>query len=313
MRQFEFIFGLRQSLAERGGCVATIGAFDGVHLGHQAILQRLTDVAAQRQLPSVVVIFEPQPQEYFARQTSPARLMRLREKVLALSRYGADYVVCLKFDATLRSLTAEQFIEKVLLRQLAVKHLEIGDDFRFGCDRQGNFACLQQAGMQFGFTVSDTKTLQVLGKRVSSTRIRTMLENDQLSDAAHLLGGPYSVSGRVGYGRQLGRSIGVPTANIALGRFRSPVQGVYAVKVLLNGSDDPLCGVANVGVKPTISGIGKPLLEVHLFHFAQDIYGQCLTVQFYEKLRSEQKFASLDALRQQIQADIEAGRRFFAL
>ncbi len=312
MRQFEFIYGLHQHPAFTAGSVVTIGAFDGVHLGHQAILRRLIDVGERLQLPTVVVIFEPQPQEYFARERCPARLMRLREKVTALRHCGVDYVVCLKFNSELRSLTADQFIERVLIDQLAVKHLEIGDDFRFGCDRQGDFTKLTAAGAQWGFVVCDSKTLSVAGERVSSTRIRALLERDQLDQAAHLLSGPYSVSGRVVHGRQLGRSVGVPTANVALGRFRSPVQGVYAVRASLEGSTGEWMGVANVGVKPTVTGDGKPLLEVHLFDFKQDIYGQHLTVKFCAKLRKEQKFESVDALVIQLRADISAARNYFA-
>lgn len=310
--QQEFISGLHGIEPHHHKCVATIGSFDGVHLGHQAILARLCEVGQRSGLPTLVMVFEPQPHEFFSKEQAPARLTRLREKVAALFACGVDRVLCLKFDETLRSLSAEAFVREILLAKLGVKHLEIGDDFRFGCDRAGDFAMLKQAGQQWGFTVRDTHTHLVGGERVSSTRIRNLLEQDQLGEAAKLLGAPFSVTGRVIYGNQLGRTIGVPTANIGLGRYRSPVQGVYAVAVELVDNRRVLYGVANVGIKPTVEGAAKPLLEVHVFDFDGDIYGRCLRVTFRHKLRSEQKFDSLELLKQQIRRDINAGRQFFA-
>lgn len=318
MQQFEFIFGLNQRLASRQGCVATIGSFDGVHLGHQAILRRLSDVGRQMGLPVAVMIFEPQPNEYFAGEHAPVRLMGLRDKVAALARAGADIVVCLKFDTTLRGYTAEQFIQRILVERMNVRHLEIGDDFRFGCDRAGDFRKLQQAGAENGFTVRDTQTLTIGGQRVSSTRIRRALNEDRLDEANMLLGSPLQLGGRVIYGQQLGRTIGVPTANVSLGRYRSPVQGVFAVTARLGRKDGDgetiqwRCrqGVANVGTKPTVEGAGIPLLEVHLFDFDEPIYGQCLQVRFLKKIRDEKKFDSFEALKAQIQADIQEGKDY---
>jgi riboflavin kinase / FMN adenylyltransferase len=307
----EFIARLRDVQPQHHSCVATIGSFDGVHLGHQAILARLCEVGRRMNLPTLVVVFEPQPFEFFAKALAPARLTRLREKVNALFACGVDRVLCLKFDESLRSLSADAFILEILVAKLGVRHLEIGDDFRFGCDRAGDFNLLQRAGKYWGFTVCDTPTLMVDDERVSSTRVRKMLEQGRLTDAKELLGRDFSVTGRVIYGRQLGRTIGVPTANIGLGHYRSPVQGVYAVTATWVGNCTEHFGVANVGVKPTIAGGEKPVLEVHLLDFSGDIYGQCLQVAFHHKLRSEQKFASLELLKQQIQRDIFASKKYF--
>lgn len=308
----EFIRGLGGIRPEHKACVATIGSFDGVHRGHKAILARLLILSQNLGLPSVVILFEPQPYEFFSREKAPARLMRLREKVNALLALGIDRVLCLKFDRALRSLSATAFVEDLLVHRLGVKHLEVGDDFRFGCDRSGDFALLTRMGVAHGFTVCDTQTFKVGDTRVSSTRVRQLLEANRLSEASELLGERFAISGRVIYGRQLGRSIGIPTANVGLGRFRSPVQGVYAVRVKLWGNEaNRFNGVANVGVKPTVNGAQKPVLEVHMFDFDADIYGQCLRVEFYEKLRSEQKFATLADLQVQIQRDMQAAKAFF--
>lgn len=306
-----FIRGLHNLRPWHRGCVATIGSFDGVHLGHQAILRQLRQAANAHGLPSVVIVFEPQPHEFFSGDKAPARLMRLREKVQALFAAGVDRVLCLQFNQALRSLSAQAFIERILVQGLGIRHLVVGDDFRFGCDRSGDFALLQNAGQQWGFSVSDTCTLLLHGERVSSTRIRGLLEQGEFSAAEELLGRPYSISGRVTYGQQLGRKLGVPTANIHLRRYRSPLQGVFAVSLQL--ADRTYPGVANVGVRPTVSGSNKPILEVHLFDFAEAIYGSSVSVTFYRKLRDEQKFASLEALQTQLQIDIAQARNYFNL
>lgn len=308
----EFIAGIAGLEPRHRGCVATIGSFDGVHRGHQAILARLREEGQKLGLPTLVMVFEPQPHEYFSRERAPARLMRLREKVNALFTLGVDRVLCLRFNEHLRSLSAQGFIEEILVRRLAVAHLEIGDDFRFGCDRAGDFALLQQAGQKHGFAVRDTRTILLDGERVSSTRVRQLLETDELAEAATLLGHPFSVSGRVVYGKRLGRTLDVPTANIGLGRYRSPVRGVYVVDACLPRSGQCWPAVANVGVRPTVDGSAKPLLEVHLLDFSGELYGEWLCVEFRHKLRSEKKFNSLDELKRQIQHDIAAARRYFA-
>ena len=315
--QQDFILGLTGLDHYDGAAVVTIGSFDGMHLGHQQILERVIAQARRLNIDSAVIIFEPQPHEFFAKKQSPVgtslrpspRLMRLREKVDALLAMGITKVVCLRFNAALRALTAEQFIQQVLVQGLHLKHLEIGDDFRFGCDRRGDFALLQMAGEQYGFSVANSQTFIGLGERVSSTRVRALLATNRLADAADLLGKPYVIRGRVIYGRQLGRTLGVPTANIGLGRYAAALSGVYAVRVTVAGK--VFLGVANVGVKPTLEGKHKAVLEAHIFDFSGDIYGQCIAVEFCKALRDEQKFASLAALKQQIDTDIGKAKEYF--
>lgn len=256
----EFIRNLSQLRPRHQGCVATIGNFDGVHLGHQIVLQQLAAKASELQLPTVVIIFEPQPQEFFAPNTAPARLTRLREKLLAMRRYGVDRVLCLRFNAQLSALTAQAFIQQVLVNGLGIRHLVVGDDFRFGQKRAGNFTTLLEAGKSSGFSVESQKTFILGNERVSSTRIRKALMSGDMQGAKVLLGRPYSLSGRIGYGQQRGRSIGFPTANIFLHRQISPIIGVFAVK--LHGiTAKPLAGVANLGTRPTVDG-SQLLLEV---------------------------------------------------
>lgn len=305
-----FIRGLHNLRPWHRGCVATIGSFDGVHLGHQAILRQLIEVSRQHNLPAVVIVFEPQPHEFFSGDKAPARLMRLREKIRALLAAGVARVLCVQFNDKLRSLTAEAFIDTVLLNGLAIKHLVVGDDFRFGCDRRGDFTLLQKIGSERGFGVTDTCTLEINGERVSSTRIRHLLEMGDFAQAESLLGKPYSISGRIAYGQQLGRKLGVPTANVHLRRYRSPLHGVFTVTAtFVDGSRHH--GVANVGVRPTVSGDKKPLLEVHLFDFSRKVYGAMIDVVFHSKLRDEKKFNSLDELQTQLQTDIAQGQIFF--
>jgi len=310
LAQREFIRGLHNLGPEHKGCVATIGSFDGVHLGHQVILRQLIQVARAQGVPAVAIVFEPQPTEFFAGDKAPARLMRMREKLEALWAAGIDKVLCLNFNETLRNLSAEQFIDRVLVQGLAIKHLVVGDDFRFGCDRKGDYALLQAKGEELGFDVTDSHTLEIDGKRVSSTRIRNLLEAGNFPEAEKLLGKPYGIYGRVVYGKQLGRQLGVPTANVDLRRYRSPLHGVFAVTAIFTDGTR-VQGVANVGVRPTVNGLKKPLLEVHLFNFARDIYGVVIDVVFHHKLRDEKKFASLDELKAQLQTDIKDAKTFF--
>ncbi len=303
----QFIRGMHNLRSEHVGCVMTIGSFDGVHLGHQVVIKQLIAKAKSLGVPSLVMVFEPQPHEFFSGEQAPARLMRLREKVLALLEAGVDRVCCLHFDQYLRSLSAMEFVEQVLVAKLGVQHLIIGDDFRFGNDRSGDYRFLLKAGERFGFGVSDTDTYEIDGDRVSSTRIRQRLEASDFRGATELLGKPYTVSGHVGYGQQLGRQWGVPTANVQLRRYRSPLSGVFVVSVRL-ASGVSKYGVANVGVRPTIGEKIKPILEVHILDFKENIYGQIITVEFLQKIREEQKFASLNALRQQIYQDVEQAK-----
>jgi riboflavin kinase/FMN adenylyltransferase len=325
------IRGLHNIPSDFSGCVATIGNFDGVHLGHQAILQQLKRQGEEHHLPTVVMMFEPQPREFFAPDQAPARLANMSEKLQDLASFGVDYVLCLPFNQKLRSMSADQFIQTILLDGLKIRHLIIGDDFRFGCDRTGDYQLLQQSGKQFGFSVEDTKTFELDGQRVSSTRVRECLSAGDLAMAATLLGRPYRMSGRIGYGRQLGRTIGVPTANVILQRNKLPMTGVYAVKVAeievadciesqaldSSGKAKEWQGVANIGVKPTVAGIPEPSLEVHIFDFPSleeggNIYGKRLSVEFCQKIREEQKFDGLEVLKAAIEKDMKAAREIFS-
>lgn len=302
----QLVRGLHNLRPEHRGCVATIGNFDGVHRGHQAILARLRDRARELGLPTCVVIFEPQPREYFAPETAPARLARLRDKVQLLAAEGIDLVLCLAFNQRLSQLSADEFVKTIVVDGLGVRHLEVGDDFRFGCDRAGDFDFLVEAGKKYGFTVEAANTVVQDGLRVSSTKVRTALANADFALAAHLLGRPYTITGRVLHGQKLARQLGTPTANIQLKRRRIPLSGVYLTSAEIDAKRWP--GVANIGVRPTVAGDGRPHLEIHLLDFAGDLYGRRLTVEFHQKLREEQRFASLEALKSAIDADIAAAR-----
>ena len=306
----ELIRGLQNIGSNHHGCVATIGNFDGVHLGHQAVLGQLAEKAAELCLPTVLITFEPQPMEYFVPDKVPARLTRFREKMLALQRYSVDRVCCLSFNDKLAKLKAEDFIEQVLINKLGVKYLVVGDDFRFGLNRTGTFDTLVKAGKKYDFQVASMHTFEIDAKRVSSTRIRHALEKGDMAGAEKLLGRRYRMSGRVAHGEKFGRELGFPTANVHLHRHASPVQGIFVVEVF--GLDkEPLQGVASVGTRPTVNET-KALLEVFLFDFDQDIYGEHIQVSFLKKLRDEEKFASIEKLKQQIQMDVEQAQAYFA-
>jgi len=303
-----------QQAKRLGRSVVTIGAFDGVHLGHQQLLKQLCDSAKQLGLPSVVVVFEPQPNEYFKPKKAPARLMRLREKVLALRDFGVDSVLCLRFNQRLREMTAEAFIHEVLVESLGVRKLIVGDDFRFGNDRSGDFEMLSAAGRSLNFDVVDTQTLYTDSERVSSTYIRKLLSEGELSDAEALLGRRYSNIGRVVYGKRLGRQLGFPTMNVQLGRLNVPLRGVFAVDIELNGhtlNSPTYQGVANVGVRPTINEVMKPVLEAHAFDVNIDAYGKCIRITYRKKIRDEQRFENVQALTAQIKHDAASARAFF--
>lgn len=290
-----------------GGCVATIGTFDGVHVGHCRILERVLDEAGKRKLPSVVVSFEPTPREFFARSKPPARLTRFREKFEELQRFGIDWFFCPPFDAAMEHLEPGEFISQLLIDTLHIQHLVVGDDFVFGRKRSGSVADLQQAGSAQGFSVEQVGTVVENSDRVSSTLIRRLLAAGELSAAAALLGRHYSMTGRVVDGRKLGKKLGFPTANINLNRRASPIAGIFAVRVGGLGSA-LLKGVASVGTRPTIAGT-ELLLEVYIFDFDQDIYGEYIRVEFVQKLRDEVKFVDLDALTQQMHIDAAEARQ----
>ncbi len=301
--------GVRRLPFPPPGCVATIGNFDGVHCGHQLILRQVRNAAVAQGVPGVVMIFEPQPREFFEKQAAPPRLMTLREKLVTLASEGVENVLCIPFNQEFRSLTGQQFIEEILLGALSVRHLVVGDDFRFGCDRKGDFALLRQWGASHHFQVEQTHTLEVDGARVSSTRIRHLLAQGRFDDARVLLGRSYRLSGRVCHGQRLGRTLGMPTANLEL-RQETPLRGVYAVVVELPG-EIQCFGVANIGRRPTVGGQSLRL-EVHLFDFSGDLYGQRIQVGFLQKIREERRFAGLSELQDQMLADMALARQTIA-
>lgn len=289
-------------------CVATIGNFDGIHTGHQALLRALNANAKAMDLPSLVIIFEPQPKEFFAKGQAPARLTNLREKLQAFAHFEVDYVLCLPFNQRLRSLSALDFIQTVLVQGIGLKHLIVGDDFRFGHDRSGDFTLLHQQGQTLGFKVNDTDTVVEQGERISSTRVRDALAQGNLSVAQALLGRPFSMSGRVAFGRQLGRKLNTPTANILVKRQRLPLSGVFAVSAQDEQNGQQFLGVASLGIKPTITDIPEPSLEVHLFNYAGNLYHRHLRVEFVAKIRDEKKFSDLAELQRAIDADKHAAK-----
>jgi riboflavin kinase/FMN adenylyltransferase len=305
----QLIRGLHNLHPDRHGCVATIGNFDGMHRGHQAVVDQCRRQARQLGLPLTLVTFEPQPREFFAAVSAPPRLTRLREKLQVIAAHGVERVLCLRFDAQLAQLDAEEFVRRILVDGLHVRYLVVGDDFRFGRQRAGNFATLQQAGARHGFAVADMDSCLVDGQRVSSTRVRDALQQGDMVRAARLLGRAYAMCGRVAHGDKRGRTIGFPTANIYLHRVNSPLAGVFAVEVTGLGGT-AVQGVANIGCRPTVDGT-RALLEVHLFDFDRDIYGAHVQVNFRHKLREERRFDSLQALHAQIRLDAQQARDFF--
>ena len=291
------------------GCVATIGNFDGVHLGHQAVLSQLALKGDMLGLPATVITFEPQPTEFFLPEKAPPRLSRFREKVEALRSYSIEQLCVLRFNKVLAEMSANDFIQKLLVEGLNVRYLVVGDDFKFGKDRKGDFALLKKMGDEHDFQVVNMHTFAIAETRVSSTRIRQALTAGDLMLAQTLLGHPYKMSGRVAHGDKRGRTLGYPTANIHLHRGKVPLTGVYAIR-LYGLEDEPIEGVANVGVRPTI-GEGNTLLEVHLFDFNKDIYGENVQVYFLHKVRDEKKFDGLPALVAQIERDCQSAKYYF--
>ena len=302
----QLVRGIHNIQSADHGCVLTIGNFDGVHLGHRRVISALVKKAKESNSVAAVLVFEPQPQELFSPSTAPARLTRLRDKYKLLEELGVERLICVKFDHKFAAQTAEHFIEHLLVNQLGIKELIVGDDFHFGKNRLGNFKMLQEAGNQFGFLVQDTASFKVSDCRISSTEIRKALEHDAIERAEQMLGRPYSIIGKVFHGDKRGRELGFPTANVLLKRCVSPISGVYAVNVYIK--NDCFNGVANIGSRPTVSGV-RQQLEVHIFDFNLDIYGQVIEVVVLKKLRDEMKFDSLDALQKQIGVDCAQARR----
>lgn len=289
----------------------TIGAFDGVHRGHQEVLAHLKREADARSLATTVITFEPLPGEFLFPDRAPPRLMTFREKFTALADQGIDNLLCLRFNNRLRTMSPRAFVEDIFVKGLNARYIAFGDDFRFGKDREGDLGFTQSLAQEFDYEVVPTSTFDLAGERVSSTRIRKTLLDADFSKAADLLGKPFKLSGKVLKGKQLGRTIGSPTANIALKRVKSPLHGVYAVRVS-GGGLSSAAGVANVGVRPTVNDGTLANLEVHLFDFDGDLYGERLSVEFMTKLRDEKKFESLDALKAAIAADQQAARAWHA-
>ena len=287
----------------------TIGNFDGLHLGHQAILNQVKDKARESSSASLVFFTEPHASEYFAAKDEnsnpPPRICPWREKVKLLKNFGIDFAFFLQFNKSLKTMTPKSFLDDVLA-QLKLKHLIIGDDFRFGAHRAGDFELLKSWGKSNGTDVIANETVLCDGVRVSSTWIREALLSSDFDLAKKLLGRPYTFSGKVVYGQQLGRTIGVPTANLWIPKQRLPIAGVYAVKCLVAGKS--FNGIANMGIRPTVDG-SKPVLEIHIFNFSETIYGQRLTVEFKNKLRDEKKFDNIDLLKEQILQDISQAKK----
>jgi len=289
-------------------CVATIGKFDGVHLGHQLILDQLKQKAEQLNLPSLVILLEPHPEEFFAASSNncPARLTLLEEKLALLESFGIDFVFQLHFDQQLSELSAQAYVKDILVDGLGVSSFIVGNDFKFGHKRSGDFKLLKEMGKEFDFEVIETAAYERNGQRISSTSIREQLANGDFSLVEQLMGRPYSIKGEVVKGEQLGTDLGFPTCNINPQRHRIPLHGVFACEVRLG--DRIRQAAVNIGYRPTVTEDGDALLEAHILDFNEDLYGKTIEVIFKHKIREELKFDGLDALKQQISADVEQVR-----
>jgi riboflavin kinase/FMN adenylyltransferase len=288
----------------------TIGNFDGVHLGHQGMLAQLRQSAQRLGMPACVMTFEPHPREFFAPDQAPVRLTSLREKLVLLAERGVDDVQVCRFNYAFAQIAAQEFIESILVRGLGVRWLQVGDDFRFGARRAGDFTMLKQAADRFGFEVAAMPSVMLDGERVSSTLVRNALAAGDLTLAGRLLGRPYSISGRVVRGDQLGRKLGFPTANVQMKHNRPPLTGIFAVK-LQDDTGAAQRGVASLGIRPTVKQQGQPVLEVHVLDFDGDLYGRQVRVDFLHKFRDEEKYADLETLKRQIAIDVENTKRYF--
>jgi riboflavin kinase/FMN adenylyltransferase len=307
--------GLPNAEARRP-CALTIGNFDGVHRGHRALLARVADAAARLGVDSAVMTFEPHPREYFAHLSgdesrAPLRIANLRDKLQALEQCGVDRVIVEHFGASFASMSPERFIDDVLVAGMHVKWLIVGDDFRFGAKRAGDFAMLVEAGRRHGFEVVALPTVMHDDTRISSSAVRAALAAGDFARAEDLLGHPYAISGHVQHGRKLGRTIGFPTLNLKVAHKRPAASGIFVVQVHGLG-ERPWPAVASLGVRPTVEDNGRVLLEVHLFDFSGDCYGKLIRVEFLKKLRDEAKYDDLDSLTRAIDADARAAREFFA-
>lgn len=297
----ELVRGLHNISPRHRGCVLTVGNYDGVHLGHQRMIGALTARAAELRSAATVLVFEPSSKEFIDPDGAPPRLTRWREKYEALAAQGIERLVTLRFDESMRAMTPRCFVDELMVIRLGARHMVVGDDFRYGSNAGGTIESLRAAGQAHGFGVEQIAPFVFDGVRVSSTAVRERLERADYAGAARLLGRPYRMSGRVVHGRELGRTLGFPTANLRLMRRKSPVWGILAVWIRGIGSQ-PLPGVASLGTRPTVNG-SEPLLEVHVFDFTGDLYGRAIDVEFVAKLRDEVKFDSLDAMTMQMKID----------
>ena len=313
--------GLPRSLSlADGGCALTIGNFDGVHRGHQAMLALLTNEARHRGLRSCVLTFEPHPRDYFARvqgkpELAPARIATLRDKLGELDRCGIDRVVVARFDERFAAQPPQAFIDDMLVRGLGARYVLVGDDFRFGARRAGTYAMLDEAGTRAGFDVARMMSYEVHGLRVSSSAVRDALADGRMADAASLLGRPYTISGHAIHGRKLGRELGFRTLNLRFAHARPAAMGIFVVRVHGLGTA-PVPGVASLGVRPTVEDAGRVLLEVHCLHWPPGLgldegYGRVLRVELLHKLHDERRYDSLDALKAGIARDTDDARAWW--
>ena len=301
--------------ASRAPCALTIGNFDGVHRGHQALLKRVREAASALGVEAAVMTFEPHPREFFARLSgdlsrAPTRIANLRDKLQSLSNAGIDRVIVEHFNAHFASMPPDEFVEKVLVQGLHVKWLMVGEDFCYGARRAGNLASLIEAGRKYGFHVEALPAVTNNGKRISSSAVRAALADSDFALAAQLLGHPYAISGHVIHGKKLGRTIGFPTLNLRVAHKRPALSGVFVVRV--HGlADRPLPGVASLGVRPTVEDAGRVLLEAYVFDYAQQAYGKLVRVEFLKKLRDEEKYVDLSTLTAAIERDADQARAWF--
>ncbi|UPW17763.1 bifunctional riboflavin kinase/FAD synthetase [Agarivorans sp. TSD2052] len=309
----ELIRGIRNIKARHYGCALSIGNFDGVHLGHQQVIKSLVEQARQRGLPAVVMIFEPQPLEVFAKHQAPARISRFRDKYQQLKSLGVDRLLVVRFNDQFAQQSADYFVRQLLVELLGIKYLAVGDDFHFGKGREGNFASLQAVKERYGFELTATDSFCMNQSRVSSTLLRQYLADADFNTVAQLLGRKFAFSGKVIHGQKLGRQLGFATANLKVARNVCPIHGVFAIKAYVQGQPEHrFSGIANIGWRPTAAG--KDLLvEAHLFEFDANLYGQRLVVEPQLKIRDEQKFDSLDALKAQVNLDIKRAKAYYGL
>jgi riboflavin kinase / FMN adenylyltransferase len=297
-------------------CALTIGNFDGVHRGHQALLKKLVETAKEQNIPSCVMTFEPHPIEYFAPEKAPARILSLRDKLEALAEVGIDKVWVIHFNQDFANLSPEEFVKNILVDGLQVQSILIGDDFHYGAKRAGNFSSLVEAGIQYGFSVASMPTLEENQVRISSSATRSSLAQGNLKLARQLLGRPYMLSGHVLHGQKLGRTLGFPTLNISLANKTHPrkpaAQGIFIAQV--HGlSDNPLPAVASLGQRPTVDDSGRYLLEVHIFNFKQFVYGKLVRIELIEKIRDEEKYNDLETLQNAINQDAAIAKNYFEI